>query len=188
MNPRALLIFFAKVVVLQVLAYFLWLVLAQSYTKALCAYFDEVAGHYGADGHAEYLPQSDSAHTPDNIVVRAWNSQSKKQFSVPYGSGHGSYFPSVFMISLIVSTPLAWRRRLVLGLISYGVLQVVLVIRVALMGIKIFAFEGVLQTLHLSSPLPAIVDFCVSSLRIFWLLDRITFMSLLIFCCKSSML
>lgn len=138
-RPKLIAGFFLRLIALYALLLLPWPGLEETYAQAFRWGGTKMLGHFGTHGKVWLVegPESDLTHDTDLFVQ---NRTTKAGLGIGVSSRYLGYLPAAFLVSLIIATPLPFKRRaraLLWGLIAIHALAVAQLAVVATFGFSL---------------------------------------------------
>jgi len=142
----------------------LWLLVAGPFTGAFSAGAQAMLGDAFGTDSMRIRPGPTSPLASANMEIEFRNVRARRLFVIDYGSGYGAYFPATFLLSLLLASPIPWRRRVGLAVVLQAVLGGVLLARIWILGLRVFGQPGVLQKFELPGSVAWTVDALIATI------------------------
>jgi hypothetical protein len=102
--------FFVSAAVLYLLLMILWPVVQPAYAPCYRAVAGLVFSSFGAANSIRFAPAQDASRPEDSLII-ARHKHTGAGGDFPHSSRKTGYVPTAVLVSLVLATPLPWRRR-----------------------------------------------------------------------------
>ena len=129
----------------------LWLVVKPAYAACFRSGANLLLGSFGSGGEVEFRPLSaDIGHTDTKVVCTNRNAPDWQDEALRISSRYVGYVPTVALISLVMATPMAWRRRLWALLWGVPLVYGFVALRLAMALLNKFSYDNPIRAVELS--------------------------------------